>query len=396
MRYEIRTLSTANAIVVVIIDAHDELDARRQAELRSLQPLSVRAIGAPWRLKLAGRKRFSLLLFSQELLALIKAGLSLFEAVEVLREKESASEVCTILDRLLTALREGRRFSAALAEQSGYFTPLYIGLMQAAEGTSNLPQSLERYVEYQKRIDIIRTKVISASIYPLILICVGGAVTGFLVCYVVPTFAMVYQDTGAELPWLSGVMLAWGVLAANHPLSFLVAAVACVIAIAFLLHRLLRDGGAARLMSRLPAVGRHVQLYELSRLYITLGMLLDGGTPITNALSTASATVSAPVRAKLLAVDARVRTGIPLSLALEANGLTTTISLRLLRVGEQSGQLGAMLTQAAEFYESDVSRFVDRFTRSFEPLLMTVIGLIVGLIVVLLYLPIFDLAGSLQ
>ena len=396
MQYEIRALSAGNTIVAVTIDAHDELDARRQAELRSLQPLSVRAAGASWRLKHIGKKRFSLLLFSQELLALVKAGLSLFEAIEALREKESTPEVCGILDRLLTALREGRRFSAALAEQSGYFTPLYIGLMQAAEGTSDLPRSLERFIEYQKRINIVRTKIVSASIYPLILICVGGVVTGFLICYVVPKFAMVYRDTGAELPWLSGVMLAWGALAANHPLSFLAAAAACVIAIATLFHRALHDGGATRLISRLPAIGRNVQLYELSRLYITLGMLLHGGTPITNALSIASATVPSPVRVKLLTVEAQVRSGRPLSTAFEANGLTTTISLRLLRVGEKSGQLGAMLAQAADFYESDVSRFVDRFTRSFEPLLMTAIGLIVGLIVVLLYLPIFDLAGSLQ
>ncbi|EHP44245.1 type II secretion system protein F [Cupriavidus basilensis OR16] len=396
MRYQVRTLSASNAIAVITVDAHDEEDARRQADNQALRAISVRPIATDRRLALSRATRFSLLLFSQEMLALVKAGLSLYEAIEALREKETAAEVCVVLDRLLAALREGRRFSVALAEQGSYFSPLYVGLMQAAEGTSDLPRSLARFVEYQKRVDSIRGKVVSASIYPLILMVVGAAVTIFLVCYVVPRFALVYQDTGRDLPWLSQVMISWGQLAAKYAWEFAGGAVASALAVSVGVHRLLRNGNVGRLASRLPAIGRHVQLYELSRLYITLGMLLEGGIPATSALETACATVSSATRGRLGTAGEQIRDGRPLSVAFEANGLTTTISLRMLRVGEQSGQLGAMLTQAAEFYDGDISRFVERFTKTFEPLLMTVIGLIVGLIVVLLYMPIFDLAGSLQ
>ena len=207
MRYEVRALSAANTISTIVIDARDEQDMRKQIEAQALQAVSIRHAESTKNALLRSPKRFSLLLFSQELLALIKAGLSLFEAVEALREKETTHEVCCILDRLLGALREGRRFSSALSEQAEYFSPLYIGLMQAAEGTSDLPRSLARFIEYQKRVDSIRTKVVSASIYPLVLMAVGFAVTAFLLCYVVPRFALVYQDSGRELPWLSRLML---------------------------------------------------------------------------------------------------------------------------------------------------------------------------------------------
>lgn len=396
MRYEARTLSATNTISTVVLDARDEQDARRQIEALALQTVSIRRAQAAQTLQISPSKRFSLLLFSQEMLALIRAGLSLFEAVEALREKETAPEACRILDRLLAALREGRRFSAALSEQAEYFPPLYIGLMQAAEGTSDLPRSLGRFVEYQKRVDGIRTKVVSASIYPFVLMAVGFAVTVFLLCYVVPRFALVYQDSGRELPWLSQRMLDWGQLAAQHAWAVLGAVSALAIVAVAGIRRLLQTGGLARAASRLPTIGYHLQLYELSRLYTTLGMLLEGGIPATHALATARSTVSATSRKRLMSAETEIRDGRPLSTAFEVNGLTTTISLRMLRVGEQSGQLGAMLTQAAEFYDGDVIRFIDRFMRAFEPILMTIIGLIVGLIVVLLYMPIFDLAGSLQ
>jgi general secretion pathway protein F len=139
-----------------------------------------------------------------------------------------------------------------------------------------------------------------------------------------------------------------------------------------------------------------LRIYQLSRLYLTLGMLLEGGIPIVAAMETACGTVSPAMRDSLLRARAAVQSGEPLSAAFLAQDLTTPISLRMLRVGERSGELGAMLTQSAAFYDGEISRWIDRFTRMFEPLLMAAIGVVVGTIVVLLYMPIFDLAGSLS
>src|SRR6185437_16361504 len=127
--------------------------------------------------------------------------------LEALLEKEADERTRTVLQRLLTGLREGKRFSAVLAEQPHLFPALYVGIVRAAEGTSDLPRSLARFISYQERVDAIRNKIISASIYPVILLLVGGGVSFFLIGYVVPRFADVYKGTGHSLPWMSQLLL---------------------------------------------------------------------------------------------------------------------------------------------------------------------------------------------
>jgi len=399
MQYDVRALSSDNLITEFTIDAHDEADARRQIEARGffatdLSPAS-RPLGA-FRPKASGSGRLSLVLFSQELLALLNAGLSIVEGLEALLEKETSVSTRSILTRLLTGLREGKRFSSVLADQPILFPPLYVGIIKSAEGTSDLPRSLTRYIDYQQRIDSIRSKIISASIYPLILILVGGSVTLFLIGYVVPRFAEVYQGAGRELPWLSQLLLNWGQFAANHTNILLSGGAATLLLLIVALRLLFARGGISTIIRSIPGIRERAHIYELSRLYLTLGMLLEGGIPIVTALETVQEMVTADIKDSLHKSKESIQSGTPLSVAFETHRLTTPISLRMLRVGERSGELGQMLTQSAAFYDGEISRWIDRFTRSFEPLLMAAIGLVVGVIVVLLYMPIFDLAGSLS
>jgi len=392
MQFDVRTLSPEMVIGHLVVDGRDEADARRQVEARGL---FVSAI-APKRgaLRAGKAKALSLVLFSQELLALLNAGLGVVEGLEALLEKEAAPATRSVLERLLAGLREGQRFSAVLAEQPQLFPPLYVGIVKAAEGTSDLPRSLARYIDYQQRIDTVRTKLVSAAIYPCILLLVGGGVSLFLIAYVVPRFAEVYQGAGRNLPWMSQLMLTWGQFAAAHSGALLAAIAALASGAVLGVRRLIASGGMARLLARLPGVGERVKIYELSRLYLTLGMLSEGGITILHAIDTVQGMVSANVKQGLQGARAMIEAGLPLSAAFEANGLTTPISLRMLRVGERTGEMGAMLTQSAAFYDGEISRWIDRFTRTFEPLLMAAIGLVVGAIVVLLYMPIFDLAGE--
>jgi general secretion pathway protein F len=242
----------------------------------------------------------------------------------------------------------------------------------------------------------VRSKIVSASIYPVILLCVGGGVSSFLIGYVVPRFAEVYQGAGRKLPWMSQLLLEWGQFAAGHGSAILLCAAALVALLVVAGRRLLRSGGIARLLKRLPGIGERARIYELSRLYLTLGMLTEGGITIVGAIETVQPMVSPTLRTALASARAAIESGRPLSDAFEANGLTTPISLRMLRVGERTGDMGPMLTQSAAFYDGEISRWIDRFTRTFEPLLMAAIGLVVGAIVVLLYMPIFDLAGDMS
>ncbi|MFP3757697.1 type II secretion system F family protein [Cupriavidus sp. SIMBA_020] len=396
MKFEMRVLSPSNAIQLLRVDAPSEAEARRQLQDQGLQVLSIRVsrvarAATGWR-----RTRFSLLLFSQELHALLLAGLTLIEALEGLIEKEAAPEARAVLQRLITLIREGQRFSAALAAMPDAFPPLYLGLMQAAETTGALPAALARYVEYQQRVDVVRSKIVSASIYPAILMMVGGLVTAFLGGYVIPRFASIYKDSGRELPMMSAWLLGSGQFLAEHAPAAAVTFIIVLAASAAALARLHRSGALSRLIIRLPSVGPRVQLYEISRLYLTLGMLLESGIPVVAALRMSEGVVSLHVRAGLQQARQTIESGAPFADTFHDNALTTSISFRMLRVGERSGKLGAMLIQASNFYDNDISRFIDRFTRAFEPLMMLLIGVVVGGIVVLLYLPIFDLATSLQ
>ena len=391
MQYEVRALSPDSMVEQLSIDALDEADARRQVEARGLFVSTIKRRGGA-----RATGGISLVLFSQELLALLSAGLGVVEALEALLEKEANPALVNVLGRLLAGLREGKRFSSVLAEQGERFPPLYIGIVKAAEGTSDLPRSLSRYIDYQQRIDAVRAKIVSAAIYPMILLTVGGGVSAFLITYVVPRFAEVYQGAGRNLPFMSRLLLSWGQFAANHTTWLLAAACALAALLVFAARRLMRSGGIAGLLARLPGIGERVRIYELSRLYLTLGMLAEGGIPIVQAIDTVRSMVSPAVQGKLQNARLAVESGLPLSSAFAANGLTTPISLRMLRGGERTGDMGPMLTQSAAFYDGEISRWIDRFTRTFEPLLMAAIGLVVGAIVVLLYMPIFDLAGDMS
>lgn len=400
MQFAVRALGAENLMVQLTVDAADEADARHQVESRGMVPASVRRAGSGLSLSLprgrGGRNRFSLVLFSQELLALLRAGLGAVEAIEALLEKEGSDAVREVLRRLLSGLRDGKRLSAVLAEQPSHFPSLYVGMMRAAEGTSDLPIALERFIQYQEQIDRVRNKIVSAAIYPAILLLVGGIVSLFLIGYVVPRFADVYQGAGRDLPWMSRLLLDFGLLLSHHTLAVLLA-LAGVLAAAVLAYHRLSDGrGPVGLLRHVPGMRERLLIFELSRLYRTLGMLNEGGIPIVQALRMVGTVVSAGINAGLDAATAMIEAGTPLSSAFESCGLTTPISVRMVRVGERTGELGSMLSQSAAFYDEETSRWIDRFTRALEPALMAVIGGVVGLIVVLLYMPIFDLAGSFQ
>ena len=393
MQYVVRALDPAQQIRTLVLDALDEADAQAQARAQRLSPLSVtRRGGAAWQRE----EKFPLLLFAQELHALLQAGLSVIESLEALIEKDTQASRRAVLARLAEQLRQGQRLSSALRNQPGIFPPLFVGVIQAAEGTSDLPQALARFLEYETRVQSVRHKVTSAAIYPAILLVVGLAVSMFLLGYVVPRFSAVYQGSGRSLPWASEVLMNWGQFAGAHAGELLAGFAAGAVVLFWWLRRLVSAGGWWRLIRLLPGAQPKLHVLQLSRLYLTLGMLLEGGIPVQQALKLCAAVVDVAARAQLQAVRGEVESGRSLSESLQKHGLSTPVALRLLRVGEQSGQLGLMLSRTDNFYDEETTRWVERFSKAFEPVLMAAIGLVIGLIVILLYMPIFDLAGSLQ
>jgi general secretion pathway protein F len=394
MRYRIKALHPGMGVTATTVEALDEAEAAARLQREGAQVLSIVAERGRW---LTGRSaRFPLLLFTQELIALLEAGLTLTEALETLGEKESRTESRQLIERLLATMREGRPFSAALAMQGEAFPPLYAATVRAAESTGDLSPALARYVGYQNQIDAVKKKVLSASIYPLLLIGVGTLVIGFLLGYVVPRFASVYADAGRDLPLMSKMLLAWGEAVEAHGVWILLGAIGAIAGFALALAQPATRAALTRLAWRIPAIGGHLRTFELARFYRSLGMLLSGGIPIVSALGMVSGLLTAHLRnGAAVAMDA-MRRGESISAAFTRGELITPVAARLLRVGEKSGRMGEMMERIAIFHDEEMARWVDWFTRLFEPLLMVFIGLTIGLIVVLLYMPIFDLAGSIQ
>jgi general secretion pathway protein F len=396
MRFELKAVSAEGRVESLDLHGLDRASAVEQAESRGYTVLAVRAragFAAPWG---GAQARFPLVLFSQELLVLLKAGLPLVEAIETLSERERRGEFRALLERIVAILRQGKSLSAAIEQFPQAFPPLYVATVQASEKTSDLAPALGRYVAYQNQLESIRKRLVNAAIYPALLTGVGGLVSLFLLLYVVPRFSRIYEERSVDLPVFSKLLLAWGQMVEGHGALVIGAIAALVITALYALRNAAMKARIENALWRLPAVGERLKLYQLARFYRTIGMLLRGGMPLLAALQMGAELLHPLLRGRLASASRAISEGRPVSESLEASGLTTTIALRMLAVGEKSGNMGEMMERIAEFHDEEISRWVDWFTRLFEPLLMAAIGLFIGAIVVLMYMPIFELAGSLQ
>jgi general secretion pathway protein F len=392
VRFRLTTLDGGRGVAIQELDALDEADAHRQAVARGLRVLAIQA--SRW--KGRRRSRLSLVAFSNELVALLEAGLSLVEAIDALTEKERDESVRHLLEGVRRRLYEGQSLSVALAEFPGSFPTLYVATVRASERSGAIAEALRRYVGYQQQIDLLKKRLVNASIYPAVLLAAGTLVLLFLVAYVVPRFSGIYEEIGGEVPFASRMLMEWGRLLDAHGLSVLVGAVA---AAALAGYGALRPGVRAavgRLFARIPMIGHQLELYQLARLYRTVGMLLRGGLTVVTGFEMTGGLLAAAARPRLAAATRAVREGRSLTEALAGQGLTTPVAERMLRVGERSGNMGEMMERIAAFYDEELSRFVDVATRLIEPAMMTGIGLLIGVIVVLMYFPIFELAGSIR
>jgi general secretion pathway protein F len=396
MRFEIKGIKLDGHVDTFGVTALDESSARAEAAGLGYAVLSVsrRAdFSSLWQRR---GERFPILLFSQELLVLLGSGLPLVAAIETLAEKERAPGVRSTLERIVETMRQGRTLSAALQQHPAAFGSLYIATVQASERTSDLGPTLARYVAYQNQVDAIRKRLVNASIYPALLIAAGTMVSLFLMLYVVPRFGKIYEERGADLPLMSQLMLYWANAVEGRALLVTAILAAVVIGIAYIIRLPQVRARTELLLWRVPAIGEHMKVYQLARFYRTIGMLLRGGLPLVSALEMGANLLHPVLRERLARASTAVSEGRPVSQSMEENDLTTPVALRLLAVGEQSGNMGEMMDRIAQFHDEEISRWVDWFTRLFEPLLMAFIGIVIGGIVILMYMPIFELAGSLK
>ena len=397
MQFTIRSIDRSAAVSTITLDAPSKELAMQTASERGLRVLSISGGGSMGLPTMRRRKSdFPVGQFSQELLTLLNAGLALVESIETLNEKETRSERKDILGKLVADLFRGNSLSNALAQFPDTFPPLFVATVRASERTGGLPEALEKYVAYQSQLDTVKKKIVSASIYPVLLMVAGSLVIAFLLGYVVPKFAKIFEDLGGEVPWMSKLLIQWGHFAQDYGLMLLIGIGVSIVALGFWIAQPETPTRIVQTLQKIPALGERIRIYQLARFYRSLGMLLRGGMPAVASLELVSDLLPGALSKQLGIATQLIREGTPFSQAMERTGLTTAVSARMLRVGERTGQMGEMMERIALFYDSEISQWIDWFVKLFEPLLMAFIGLVIGFIVVVMYFPIFELAGSIR
>jgi general secretion pathway protein F len=394
VEFRVKALDREQAVLAQLVDAIDETDARRQMGLLGLRVISLTAVRQTRLFSRPGK--IPLVIFSQELVSLLDAGLSLVESIEALTEKEESPAVRRPLEQILARLYEGQTLGAALAEHPSTFPYLYIATVRASERTGSLREALTRFITYQQQIDALRKTLVNASIYPAVLLAAGLLVTLFLMGYVVPRFSSIYEELGSDLPLASRLLMQWGQMLQAHTAAVITVGGIAAAALGYGLSRRSTRALFGRWFAKVPAIGRQLRLYQLARLYRTVGMLLRSGMPAVTAMTMSSGLLGETLRPAFSKATQSVREGQSIANAMELQGLTTPVAARMLRVGERSGNMGEMTERIAAFYDEEIARWVAIVTRLIEPLFMTLIGLLIGVIVVLMYFPIFQLAGSVQ
>ena len=375
------------------LHAHDLAQARQQLQADGAQVISLKARR---QLKLPSRRStFALGLFIQELVVLLDAGLVLVEAVETLRDKAAPGINRQVMSDLLASMYQGNSLSKALQLKPEVFPSLLIATVASSEHSGQLSVALRRYHHFEAHLEAVKKRVSGALMYPMVVLSVGALILVFLLFFVIPRFAAVF-DAVADLPATARLMVWWGDLVQTQGNLLLTGLVLAVGGLVLLLRSAAFKQRAARLLWKIPSLGAQRTLFVLARFYRTAGMLLMGGMPVVTAVALSGALLPAERQADLRHAMTDIQAGQPLSTSLARHQLTTAVAERLLRVGEQSGELAAMCERIAQFHDEALERAIELFSKVFEPLLMLVVGGLIGLIVFMLYMPIFELAGSIQ
>lgn len=393
--FRIRLLKQG-ALRVQTVRAASEGEARAQLSDADGMVLDIQRSAVRRGIKARGKNAFSLGLLLQELSTLLDAGLALIEALEALSDKAGTGNKAlqASLGQLLRSLYQGQPLSKAMEAQPLVYPALLVATVASAEGSGQLPVVLRRYQYYETRIENIRKKVVGALVYPLVVIAVGFGILLFMLFFVVPRFAVVFESM-RSLPATAEAMLWWARLVKSDG-ELLGAGIGGSLLVTALALRTQRVRAALmNLFWRLPKLRDVGNLFVLARFYRTVGLLIEGGTPALQAFELADRILPPAYAERLDLALQELRAGRSVSETLARHGLTTAVAERLLRVGEQSGDLGGMCERIAQFHDGTLDHAIEVFGKVFEPLLMLVVGGLVGAIVILLYMPIFEMAGSL-
>ena len=345
-----------------------------------------------------GRLKMSdFLIFNQELIALLKAGLPVVRSFEILLERQKNP----VLRRVLTDVRErvnsGASISEAFAEEGDLFPRLYWTSLKAGEKSGEIESVLRRYLKYQKTVMALTRKVVSTLVYPAILILLSIGLITILMTYVIPRFSEFFSDFNADLPLLTVVVLEIATFMKNNILIILGA----LVAVGFVASRWFGTEAGRRwrdaVILKLPIVGGIFRRFSISQFTRSLGTLLGGGTPLVPALENAADAIgNRSVSLKVMEVVPKVREGRELWRALDQTGIFTDLTIEMIKVGESSGALEEMLSSVSEFYDEEIDVMLARVISFVEPAILVLMGGVIVTILLSVYLPMFRLMSAIK
>jgi len=401
MEFRCRLASPSGEITEGIYAAESESRLRHELEEKGLFVLSLHPKGAIAGVSLQLPERRAInsrefLVFNQELATLLKAGMPLVQSLDLLKRRVTSPIFKRVLDDVHEKVRSGTALSDAFAAQGDLFPRVYTASLLAGERSGNLDAVLRRYVEYAKIIATVKRKTISALVYPAILVSLALVLVTIIILKVVPAFSDFYSSFGAELPFVTRVILkVSNVVRFQFP--FLITGLAVAVAAGVTWVR--RPGQQARfdyLMLKLPMLGPVAGKFATSQMARTLATLLGGGLPLVNALDIAAKSIGNQFMASQLeVVSARVREGESFAAALEARRVFPEVAVKMAEVGESTGSLQDMLNTVADFYDEEIETNMERFITLVEPVLLVFMGVVIAGLLLALYMPLFQLSSVL-
>jgi type IV pilus assembly protein PilC len=362
----------------------------------------VRRRGVPRKLGLAGlsrrRKAIPLadfMVWNRELAALLKAGLPLLQALDLMLERMSNQHFKAVLTDIRDRVKSGEDLSEAFAAHGELFPRLYPSTLKAGERSGELEQVVRRFIRYLKLVMDARRRVVSALIYPVVLICLSIAMISVMMVYVVPKITLFFENLEVQLPLMTRVLIAVSNFAHANVVWLLLGAAAAAASFRAWSRT---DGGRLwldRVKLKLPFLGPVLQRFAITEFCRSLATLLAGGIPLVPALEIATGAVgNLEVRRAIEPQIQLVREGKPFHEALDRSGVFVEMSIDMIKVGEATGSLDDMLTSVADFLDEQIESRMSRILSLIEPMMLVFMGIIVATILVAIYLPLVSALGQ--
>ena len=400
-RFYYKAVNRSGDVSEGVIDAEDRLEVVSQLQRRGFIPIRAEAHEAEEknlfrRILAVGRARGisqrDEVLFTDELATLLDAGLELERALAIIAEASENDSVCALIAGLRTALREGRNFSDALAARSDCFSPVYVNLVRAAEAAGSLGPVMLRLADYQNRMLRIRESLVSAMIYPAVLLGVAGLSAIFILAFVLPEFQSVFIEMGAALPLLTRVVMSVGEFIQAWWWLLLTIGVGVFWYTASSYRNPTRRRSIERFILNTGGIGAFVRQWEVARFSRTLSVLVENGVPIAEALHVANATIGNLVIADATRAGAeRFRIGVGFANAMAETGAIPGHAIQMFRVGEETGEMGKMLAKTADVCDRQVNITVQRLLALIEPTMIIGLAALIAVLVLSLLLAVLGM-----